>query len=159
MYHGLDGALAVRALGMLEAIESVPVLEEAFLRVDPHLARVANPMFSQNPLSWTDFRTKMYVLPALGDLKTASGKRFLHRYLAMDTAQAREIAPLQYEEATRALFQHDLNAGEIEALLRSPQAAVRGTAVLECLDRPSKSRTAALKAAAPWALELPRSRR
>ena len=77
----------------------------------------------------------------------------------LEEAAARELAPLQYEEATRALLRQDLTHADLEALLRSPNLAVRGPAVVECLDHPTRRRTAALKAAAPWALDLPRAQR
>ncbi len=158
-YHGLDGAMAVQALGDLRAQEAAPALVEAFLRVDPALEKARDPRFGPNPLGWTDFRVKMYVLPALGELRAPEGKRFLQEYVAMPPARARELAPLQYEEATRALLRHPLEGTELEALLRSENPAVRGTALLDCLDHPSKEREAALRAAAPWALELPSAAR
>ena len=77
----------------------------------------------------------------------------------MGEARAHELAPPQFEEATRALLRQDLTLAELKALLSHPNSAVRGTAILECLDRPNGRRTRALKAAAPWALELPRARR
>lgn len=46
-------------------------------------------------------------------------------------------------------------AGPIIMVHRGAAAfAVRGTAVLECLDHPSPERTAALREAAPWAMDL-----
>jgi hypothetical protein len=158
MYHGLDGAIAARALGDLGSVKSAPLLVETFKRVDPELTKVVDPRFAANPLGWTDFRLKMYVLPSLGKLRCAASKAFLQEYVAMPEAQAREIAPLQYAEATKALLRQDLTRPELEAMLRSTHPAVRGTAILECLDKPTRTRTAALKAVHPWALELPRAR-
>lgn len=159
MYHGMDGAMAARALARLGAKESVPALVRAFRRIDPALAQVQNPAFGPHPLAWTDFRTKMYVLPALGDLPCAESKALLTEYVKLDEPAARELAPLLYEDATRALLRQDLTQADLEALLRSPNLAVRGPAILECLDHPSRRRTRALKAVAPWALELPRAKR
>jgi hypothetical protein len=159
MFHGLDGAMAARALGTLRATKSTPALIGAFRRVDPALANVQNPEFGPHPLGWTDFRVKMYVLPALGDLRCDAARAFLKEYLAMDEAAARELAPIQFEEATRALLRQQLTREEIEALLRSKHSAVRGTAILECLDHPTATRAAALKAVAPWAPDLPRANR
>jgi hypothetical protein len=159
MYHGLDGAMAALALGELGARESAPVLVEAFLRVDPELRKVQSPEFRQNPLGWTDFRIKMYIIPALGQMRSRESKRFLQQYVSMSGAEARELAPLMFEDATRALLRQELSRREVVRLLRSAHSAVRGTAILECLDRPSPERTAALKAAAPWALELPAARK
>lgn len=159
MFHGLDGAMAARALGMLGATESAPALVRAFRRVDPELAKVQNKQFGPYPLAWTDFRVKMYVLPALGELRTAASKKCLQEYLAMDAMAARELGPLQFEDATRAVLRQELSRSEIEALLRSPYSAIRGTTILECLDHPTSARAAALKAVAPWALDLPRAKR
>ncbi|HEU4754160.1 MAG TPA: glycerophosphodiester phosphodiesterase family protein [Armatimonadota bacterium] len=155
--HGLDGAIAARALGRMGAVEAAPTLVEAFRRVDPDLTRVVDPAFASNPLAWTDFRVKMYILPALGRLRCDASRRFLQEYVAMPEEKARLLAPVLYEDATKALLQQDLRGPEIEALLRSENPAVRGTAILECLDHPSRVRTAALKAAASWALDLPRA--
>jgi hypothetical protein len=159
MYHGMDGAMAARALARLGAKESVPALVRAFRRIDPALTKVQNPAFGLHPLAWTDFRTKMYVLPALGDLPCAESKALLTEYVKLDEAAARELAPLLYEDATRALLRQDLTQADLEALLRNPNLAVRGPALLECLDHPTRRRTLALKAAAPWALDLPRAKR
>ena len=127
--------------------------------MDPQLKLVADPQYVANPLSWTDFRTKMTIIPALGDLPCPESKAFLLQYLALDGATAREIAPLLFEDATRALMRQQLRAAEIEALLRNANSGVRGTALAECVDHPSRERREALRAAAPWALELPRAKR
>lgn len=157
MYHGLDGAMAVRALGMLHAVEAVPALVATFKRVDPELKKVVNPEWKDNPLAWTDFRTKMYIIPTLGQLRCPESKRFLLEYLSLEDAVARQLAPLLFPEATKALLRQDVTQAEVEALLRSNHPEVRGVAVLDCLDHPSRTRTAALKAAAPWVLDLPRA--
>lgn len=157
MYHGLDGALAARALARLRAKEAVPTLVQAFRRIDPALAKVQDPRYGPYPLAWTDFRVKMYVLPALGDLPCKESKALLMEYLSLPEAAAREWGPLQYEEATRALLRQDLTEAELETVLRSKNLAIRGPAILECLDHPTHRRTPVLRAAAPWALELPRA--
>jgi hypothetical protein len=155
MYHGLDGAMAARALGMLSSVESAPVLVDAFMKVDPQLKKVANPEYGQYPLSWTDFRTKMTILPALGQLHCAAAKTFLESYMTMDEAKAREMAPILFEDATRAYLKQHLTLDELKALLTSRHSSVRGTAILEYLDHPSPERKRALSEAAPWALSLP----
>lgn len=155
MYHGLDGAMAIRALGDLGAEEALPVLREAFFRIDPESKKVENPNFGPNPLSWTDFRVKMQVMPAVGRFRTPEAKAFLQEFLALTPAQRRELTPEGVEEATRSLFRQELTQSEIEALLKSADLGVRGTALLECLDRPTRARAAALKATAPWAEQLP----
>lgn len=157
MYHGLDGAMAARALGDLGARSAVPTLVQAFRRIDPALEEVRDPRYGPYPLAWTDFRLKMYLLPALGALPCPESKALLQEYVGLPEAAAREWGPLQYEEATRALLRQELSQAELEALLRSANLAVRGPAVLECLDHPTRRRTRALKTAAPWAFELPRA--
>ena len=158
LYQGLDAHTAVRALGRLGVTEVVPALIERFRTVDPDLALVQNPAWTNNPLAWVDWR-KMSIVPVLGELRTEAGKKFLLEYIALSETRAAAWSVPQFEAATAALFRHRLESAEIQALLRSSNSAVRGTAILECLDHPATDRTAALKEAAPWALTLPRARR
>jgi len=155
--HGLDSAMASRALGLRHSTKSAPVLIAAFQRVDPELKKVANPAWARNPLAWTDFRAKMYILPALGELCCDASKEFLREYVALNEDQARQLAPPMFAEAARALLRQNLMRDELKAVLQSPNTGVRGTAILECLDHPTRARTAALKSVTPWALELPRA--
>ncbi len=155
-YHGLDGAAAVRALVRLGDKGSVPLFLDMFRRVDPELTKIGDP--ADYPLSWRDFVFKMHLLPALGELPCAESKRFLLDYLEMDEARARELAPPQFEEATKAFLKQELTSDALLWLLRERYQAVRGTAVLEMLDHPTGARKKALKTAAPWALDLPRAR-
>lgn len=157
IFNGLDGSTAARALGRLRAVESVPALIETFRRVDADLVRVRNPQWTNNPLSWTDWR-KMSIIPALGELKCEAARKFLLDYVALSEAAARELSIPQFEEATKALFRQKLTRSEILGLVEGGNPAVRGTAILECLDRPTSDRTAALRAGAPWAMALPRAR-
>jgi glycerophosphoryl diester phosphodiesterase family protein len=157
--QGMDGAMASRTLGQRKVIESALVLIDAFRRVDPALKAIANPESAQYPLAWTDFRAKMYVLPALGELHCHASKAFLQEYVAMPERKAREFAPPMFEDATKALLQQELTREELKLLLLNTNTAVRGTAILECLDHPTRARTALLKTVAPWALELPRADR
>ncbi len=158
-YHGLDGALAARALGKLGATEAAPALVEAFRRIDPDLRRVVAPALAGYPVVWADFPFKMYLLPALGDLPCAAAKRFLRAYVSFPEARARAYAPPWFEDATKALLRQRLAWDEIARLLRHPNPAVRGTALEECLDRPTEENHLALQRAAPWALVLPRAGR
>ncbi len=158
MFNGLDGHTAARALGRLRAVDSAPVLIARFRRVDPDLIRVRNPQWTNNPLSWTDWR-KMSIIPALGELKCDASRKFLLDYVALSEAAARDLSVPQFEEATKALLRQNVTRANLLELLKSSNSAVRGTAILECLDPPSRHRTAALREAAPWALALPRSRR
>jgi len=157
-YHGLDGVMAARALARLRVTASVPALIQAFLRADPELEKVADPQWADYPLVWRDARFKMALIPALGELPCPATKKFLWEYVAMDEARARELAPPEFEEATKALLRQDLTEQELERLLYHPNLVVRGRTVLACLDQPTPEGTKALQTAAPWALELPRAR-
>jgi len=156
-YHALDGIYAVRALAALGATESVPVLVQAFTRTDVELRRVADPKHAQYPLSWYDSGVQKRIILALGDLRSDASKKFLQQYLATDEVKAAEIGPTRFEEAARALLHQDLTLDELKALLQSQHSGARGVAIQECLDHPTKERTTALKAVAPWALDLPRA--
>ena len=106
--------------------------------------------------SVAEFCAKTRMLAALAELRSDAGKKFLLDYVAKDEAQARTFGYPHFEDAVRALLCHELYDGELAALLRSKHSAVRGTAILECVDRPTDQRLRALKDAAPWAQELTR---
>ena len=154
LFNALDAHTAARALGRLHAIESVPLLLEVFQNVNRALSQVRNPQYTNMPLSWVDWR-KGYIISTLGQLRCEASKEFLFHYISLDERVAREISIPQFAEATRALLLQNLNLSELRTLLRSPHSAVRGTAVLECIDHPSRTRTQALRELAPWALDLP----
>jgi hypothetical protein len=155
IYHGLDGTMAARSLAALGARESVPVLVETFRNIDPELEKLGQPG-SSRPISWLDHRPKMEIIFALGSLPCAESKDFLLDYVDMDETEARRLSVPFFEAATLALLQQQLSDDELKALLQSRHSAVRGTAILECVDRPDGNRTAALRSVAPWALNLPR---
>src|SRR3954469_19679255 len=112
----------------------------------------------KTPLSWVDWR-KMSIIPVLGELKCEASRNFLKEYVALSESEAREMSMPQFEEATKAFLQYRLTRTEILGLLNSVNSAVRGTAILECVDHPTPDRTAALREASPWALSLPQARR
>jgi hypothetical protein len=157
LFHGLDGAIAARALGTLGALKSVPLLVETFKRTDPELEKVVNHSFGPYPLSWTDFRMKMHIIAALGALRCQESKQALLDYLRLDDKASREAGPDYRSDAVEAVLNQKLTRAEIEELLRSPHTAIRGAAILQCLDHPTPDRTTALRAVAPWALDLPRA--
>jgi hypothetical protein len=130
----------------------------AFYRVEPDLRKVANPQWANYPPAWTDFHFKLHLLPALGEMRCDISQRFLQDYVAMSASAARQLSPPMFAEAAEALLRQQLTRAELGALLNSPHSAVRGTAILECLDHPGKNGAAALKSAAPWALSLPHGR-
>ena len=157
MLHGLDAALAARALGRLEAAESAPAIVEAIRRVHPALSRGSSPATAAYPISWSGWR-KSYLVEALGDLRCDASKEFLFEYVRAAESTVSQWSYPQYEEATRSLLRQRLTRTELEELLRSSNLAVRGTAVLECVDNPDEEREAARQKSAPWARELPRAK-
>ncbi len=156
-WHGLDGAMAVLALGRLRSTRSVSLLSDSLLRVDPALASVAAKEFGEHPLGWTDWRIKTYTMLALADLPCEASRLCLEKYLSLGEGEARALAPELHDLAARALLRQELSSKQLEGLLRSRSSVVRGTAILDCLDRASDAREAALKACQPWALALPRA--
>lgn len=158
-WHGLDAAVAARALGRLGAVDAVPTLIEAFQRTRSPRETTSRDTPALTLDDWREFRPKMYMLEALGGIRDARAKRFLWQYVRLDEPVVRRWGPPQFEEATQALLEQRLRWDEIARLLRSPNSAVRGTALLECLDRYTEERGLALRRAAPWALNLPRAGR
>lgn len=155
-YSGLDGAMAARALGVLGATESVPFLVQKFLAVDPELKKMVKPPADYN-YAWADYRLKREIICVLGDLPCQASRKFLREYLAMDEAMASKLGPPLFEEATRAMLGQQVTAEELEGLLRSTNSAVRGAALLVCLDGGPASRTSLLEKIISWTRELPRA--
>jgi len=151
-YHALDGIHAARALAGLGAVESVPVLIDALTRDDPVLSRIASGSGTLNHL---DSNLRVEALSALGNLRCDAAKRFLMSCLHVDEEAAKTIPLPAIEAAVRALMNQELTVTETIGLLIHPAAAVRGPAILICLDHPTDVRTAALRAACPWASDLP----
>jgi hypothetical protein len=153
-YHGLDGAMAARALGVLGATESVPFLVQTFLTVDPELKRLVKPP-ANYPHAWADYRMKREIICVLGELPCEPARKFLREYLAMDEATAGKSASLLFEEATQAFLRQNVTAEELENLLRTTNSAVRGTAILACLADRTASRALLLGKIMPWTQEMP----
>ncbi len=153
-YQGLDSAMAARALGVLGATESVPFLVQTFLAVDPELKKMVKPPASY-PYVWADYRLKREIICALGVLPCEASRKFLREYVAMDEATAGKFAPPLFEEATRALLRQQVTDEELQNLLRNTNSAVRGTAILVCLDDRTAGRTALLREIVPWTRGLP----
>ena len=153
-YQGLDGAMSARALGVLGATESVPFLVQTFVAVDPELKKMVKPPANYN-YAWGDYRLKREIICVLGELPCEAGRKFLREYLAMDEATVGKFGPPLFEEATRALLRQQVPAEELQDLLRSANSAVRGTAILVCLDNRTASRTSLLGKTIPWTRYLP----
>ncbi len=156
-FHGLDGAEAVCALASLGAVESVPMLGGILMSVDPALAKAQGPEFANTIPAFQDWRIKQAIIHALGELQCDASKAALTGFLKLDEESMKKLGVLRYELATRSLMQHKLSVEEIRELLRHRDPRVRGTAILECIDRPTRERTEALESV-PWALDLPGAR-
>ena len=152
-YHGLDGVMATRALGQLRAAESVPFLAQTFFAIDPELKKLMTSP-ANYPYAWNDFRPKLEIVFALGEIRCDQSKTFLLDYLAMDGATASKSSPPLFEAATRALMAQDLTSDELRHVLQSTNSAVRGAAILECLDHPTASRRSCSRAVMPWIEDL-----
>jgi hypothetical protein len=152
MYHGLDGASALRALILLRAPNAMETARFALWRDDPALAEVADPRWN-NPRSWTDFRVKIVAFPALERCPGPATEQLCRDYLALSDEGARRLGPLQFEQAGRALLAVSPKTETALGLLRHRRQEVRGRAVLDCLARAGEGwARAALEKAAPHAL-------
>lgn len=132
LYHGLDGALALRTLIRLRAPGAVELAREVLWRDDPALEGVYNPEY-KTPVSWTDFRLKMWVFPSLATLPGPTTEQLCRDYLALDDEAARQIGPPQFEEAARTLLTVSPTAETAAELMKHRLSAVRGRAILFCM--------------------------
>jgi glycerophosphoryl diester phosphodiesterase len=152
MYHGLDGAAALRALILLRAPGAARVARFALWRDDPALNEVKDPRW-KNPRSWTDFRVKMVAFPALAKCPGAATAKLCQDYLALGDEEARKLGPPQFEQAARALLAVSPRRETALALLKHRLQVVRGRAILDCLAHAGEGwARAALKTGAPHAL-------
>ena len=90
MFHGFDGAMAVRSLIRLRAPNAVEVARFTLWRDDPALEPVIDPRW-KNPRAWTDFRVKMVIFPALEKCPGMATEKLCRDYLALSDAEAREL--------------------------------------------------------------------
>jgi hypothetical protein len=152
MYHGLDGAMALRSLLLLRAPNAMEVARFALWRDDPALGPVVDPRW-KNPRSWTDFRVKMVIFPALAHCHGAAAEKLCRDYLALSDETARKIGPPQFEEAARALLAVSPKAETALELMKHRLQVVRGRAILDCLGRAKEEwALEAVKNGAPFAL-------
>jgi hypothetical protein len=143
MYHGFDGAMAVRSLILLRAPNAIATARFVLWRDDPALDPVVDPRW-KNPRTWTDFRVKMVVFPALAACGGgAEGEQLCRDYLALSDAEAHKIGPPQFEEAARAWLAISPTTATARELMKHRLAVVRGRAILDCLNRADE----------PWALQ------
>jgi len=154
MFHGFDGAMALRALIILQAPRAVDLARDTLWRDDPALEAVVDPRW-KNPRSWTDFRVKMVVFPALAHLPGKATEVLCRDYLALTDEDARRIGPEQFEEAGKTLLAVSHKTSTALELMKHSRQVVRGRAILDCLAHANEpwARTA-LEQAAPDALRL-----
>lgn len=152
MVHGFDGAMAVRSLILLRAPRAVETARFVLWRDDPALEAVRDPRWD-NPRSWTDFRVKMVVWPALRRCPGPATEQLCRDYLALSDEDARKLGPPQFEEAGRALLAVSPRTEVALELMRHRLQAVRGRAILDCLAHAGEPwARAALERGAPHAL-------
>jgi hypothetical protein len=154
MYHGFDGAMALRTLILLRAPGAAEEARVALWRDDPTLEPVIDPRWN-NPRSWTDFRVKMVIFPALERCPGPATEKLCRDYLALDDAAARRLGPPQFEQAARALLAVSPRTETALELMKHRLRAVRGRAILDCLAHAEEPwARAALTKGAPHALAL-----
>ena len=142
MYHGFDGAMALRTLILLRAPTAVETARFVLWRDDPALEPVVDPRW-KNPRTWTDFRVKMVVFPALARCPGEEAERLCRDYLALSDDEARKIGPPLFEDAARALIAINSKTATARELMKHRLQVVRGRAILDCLAKPNE----------PWALQ------
>jgi hypothetical protein len=152
MYHGFDGAMAIRSLILLNAPKAVATARFALWRDDPALEPVIDPRW-KNPRAWTDFRVKMVIFPALGRCPGVATEKLCRDYLALSDEEARKLGPPQFEEAGKALLAVSPRTDTALELLKHRLQAVRGRAILDCLTHAKEAwAQSALEKGAPHAL-------
>jgi hypothetical protein len=154
MYHGFDGAVALRSLILLGAPNAVEVARFAMWRDDAALEPLTDPRW-HNPPSWTDFRVKSVVFPTLERRPSAASANLCREYLALGDAEARKIGPPEFEEAARALLAASPQTATALELMKHRLQEVRGRAILVCLAHIREPwALAALTKGAPFALSM-----
>lgn len=132
MFHGFDGAIALRSLILLRAPNAVDVARFALWRDDPALNPVIDPRW-KNPRAWTDFRVKMVIFPALAKCPGAATEKLCRDYLALSDAEAMKLGPPQFEDAGRTLLAVCPKTETALELMGHRLQVVRGRAILDCL--------------------------
>ena len=154
MYHGLDGAQALNALLLLHAPQALDLARETLWRDDPELDRVKNPKYAV-PRSWTDFRLKLVIFPALERFPGAETEKLCRDYLALSDEAAAKLGPPMFEQAAKALLAITPQPETALELLRHPLQVVRGRVILYCLAHAAEPWTrAALEKGGPFALRM-----
>lgn len=132
MFHGFDGAMALRSLIHLQASKAVELARFTLWRDDPALEPVIDPRW-KNPRSWTDFRVKMVVWPALEHCPGVATEKLCREYLALSDEDARKLGPPQFEQAARTLLAVSPRTETALELMKHRLQEVRGRTILGCL--------------------------
>lgn len=152
MFHGFDGAMALRTLLHLKAPKAVELARFTLWRDDPAIEPVIDPRW-KNPRSWTDFRVKMVIFPALEHCPGEAAERLCRDYLALSDEEAKKIAPPMFEDAAKALLTISQKTNTAQELMKHRLREVRGRAILICLDNEKQAwAREALEKSAPHAL-------
>jgi hypothetical protein len=152
MFHGFDGAMALRSLILLRVPNAAELARFVLWRDDPALEPVIDPRW-KNPRAWTDFRVKMVVWPALEKCPGPASEKLCRDYLALKDEEARKIGPPEFEQAARALLAISPRTETALELMKHRLQVVRGRAILACLAHAKEPwALAALGKAAPHAL-------
>ena len=110
------------------APNAVDTARFALWRDDPALEPVVDPRW-KNPRSWTDFRVKMVIFPALERLPGEATEKLCRDYLALSDEDARKIGPPLFEEAGKTLLAVSPRTETALELMKHRLQAVRGRAV------------------------------
>jgi hypothetical protein len=103
LYHGVDGAIALRSLILLQAPNAIETARFSLWRDDPALEPVIQRNW-KNPRAWSDFRIKMVIFPTLEMYPGAATVKLCRDYLALNNEDAVKLGPPQFEEAAKALL-------------------------------------------------------
>jgi hypothetical protein len=158
MYHGFDAAMSLRTLILLRAPHAIELARYTLWLDDPALVPVHNAKWN-TPRSWTDFRVKMHVFPALEKLPGEGTEQLCRDYLALSDDAARRIGPPQFEAAAKTLLTVSPTTETALELMRHRLREVRGRVILQCVKYSSNPWAhSALEQAAPHALAyIPRA--
>jgi hypothetical protein len=153
MYHGFDAAMALRTLILLRAPNAIETARFTLWRDDPALDPVIDPRW-KHPRTWTDFRVKMVIFPALEKFPGPATEKLCRDYLALTDAEAHKIGPPQFEEAAKALLAVSPKTETALELMKHRLQVVRGRAILDCVGHGDEEwARLALEKGAKFALE------
>ena len=156
-FVGLDGAMAVWALGRLRASEATGCLRVALFRNDPVLAGVDRSKAGAGdrvfPPGWCDFRIRSFALTALAEIGTPQALSTLQAVLGTRGEKAGPFSPQTWVQAAEAMARIKTKDGAILAKLLAHEAPeARRAAILFCLREPAHQYRKLLESRARWAL-------